>query len=116
MSLSAGQLDDLKPYGYPEGSADWLVVKANATVAEAGRRRHRAVLEVLQFFAWHHLPGHLRDRSAAVGHLALAMVEQLEDGPELTAGLRKLLEAKDCFVRAALPVPVELVQADAKRP
>lgn len=26
----------------------------------------------------------------------------LPDGPELTAGLRKLLEAKDCFVRAAL--------------
>jgi hypothetical protein len=25
-----------------------------------------------------------------------------QDGPELTAGLRKLLEAKDCFVRAAL--------------
>jgi hypothetical protein len=25
------------------------------------------------------------------------------DGPELTAGLRKLLEAKDCIVRAALP-------------
>lgn len=24
------------------------------------------------------------------------------DGPELTAGLRKLLEAKDCFVRHAL--------------
>lgn len=26
----------------------------------------------------------------------------LPDGPELTAGLRKLLEAKDCFVRAAV--------------
>lgn len=26
----------------------------------------------------------------------------LGDGPELTAGLRKLLEAKDCFVRQAL--------------
>jgi hypothetical protein len=25
------------------------------------------------------------------------------DGPELTVGLRKLLEAKDCMVRAALP-------------
>lgn len=25
-----------------------------------------------------------------------------EDSPELTAGLRKLLEAKDCFVRASL--------------
>lgn len=25
-----------------------------------------------------------------------------EDSPELSAGLRKLLEAKDCFVRAAI--------------
>lgn len=25
-----------------------------------------------------------------------------QDSPEVTAGLRKLLEAKDCFVRAAL--------------
>jgi len=25
-----------------------------------------------------------------------------DDSPELSAGLRKLLEAKDCFVRAAL--------------
>jgi hypothetical protein len=30
------------------------------------------------------------------------MVIALPDGPELTAGLRKLLEAKDCLVRAAL--------------
>lgn len=30
------------------------------------------------------------------------MIEVLPDGPELTAGLRKLLEAKDCFVRASL--------------
>jgi hypothetical protein len=30
------------------------------------------------------------------------MVDDLPDGPELTAGLRKLLEAKDCFVRASL--------------
>lgn len=29
------------------------------------------------------------------------MASQLE-GPELTAGLRKLLESKDCMVRAAL--------------
>jgi len=26
-----------------------------------------------------------------------------DDSPELSAGLRKLLEAKDCFVRATLP-------------
>jgi hypothetical protein len=30
------------------------------------------------------------------------MISTLPDGPELTAGLRKLLEAKDCFVRAAV--------------
>lgn len=34
--------------------------------------------------------------------LAAIMVMTLPDGPELSAGLRKLLEAKDCFVRAAL--------------
>jgi hypothetical protein len=28
------------------------------------------------------------------------MINNLPDGTELTAGLRKLLEAKDCFVRA----------------
>jgi hypothetical protein len=35
--------------------------------------------------------------------LGVAMIQRLPDSPELTAGLRKLLEAKDCFVRAALP-------------
>jgi hypothetical protein len=34
--------------------------------------------------------------------LAHRLVRELPDGPELTAGLRKLLEAKDCFVRASL--------------
>ncbi len=32
--------------------------------------------------------------------LGLWMVNTVPDSPELTAGLRKLLEAKDCFVRA----------------
>jgi hypothetical protein len=30
------------------------------------------------------------------------MIARLPDGPELSEGLRKLLEAKDCFVRAAI--------------
>lgn len=37
------------------------------------------------------------------------MGTKVPPGPEVSAGLRKLLEAKDCFVRAALmdrqPVP-----------
>lgn len=34
--------------------------------------------------------------------LARSMDAALLDGPEKAAGMRKLLEAKDCFVRAAL--------------
>ena len=64
--------------------------------------RHPATAQILQHFAWAHLPTHLQAVSMPCCHLAVGMVEVLPDGPELTAGLRKLLEAKDCFVRAAL--------------
>ena len=33
------------------------------------------------------------------------MDDFLPDGPEKSAGLRKLLEAKDCFVRSAIELP-----------
>ncbi len=64
--------------------------------------RHPSVRQVAQFFTFEHLPDHLRPVSEPCARLADEMVEALDDGPELTAGLRKLLEAKDCFVRAAL--------------
>lgn len=48
------------------------------------------------------LPFEVADVLAVV---AREMIHALPDGPELTAGLRKLLEAKDCLVRAALDVP-----------
>jgi hypothetical protein len=57
---------------------------------------------LLRYFAWKHLPGSLQGVSSLCGRLAEQMEELLPDGPEKTAGLRKLLEAKDCFVRAAL--------------
>ena len=37
-----------------------------------------------------------------VNKLAEQILDLCLDGPELSAGLRKLLEAKDCFVRQAL--------------
>ena len=40
--------------------------------------------------------------SKPIGDLAKAMDDSLPDGPEKSAGLRKLLEAKDCLVRAKL--------------
>lgn len=62
---------------------------------------HPNVLELLSYFRTDHLPEHLRKISAPFGELAGAIADQL-DGPEVTVCLRKLLEAKDCAVRAAV--------------
>ena len=64
--------------------------------------RHPATTGMLRWFEAGHLPDHLRAVSEPVGELAREMVAVLPDGPELTTGLRKLLEAKDCLVRAAI--------------
>lgn len=63
---------------------------------------HPSVKNVLQFFEYDHLPEELRKVSAPSCQLARAMAGNLPNNPELTVGLRKLLEAKDCFVRAKL--------------
>jgi len=60
------------------------------------------VKHILPFFEYKHLPEKLGDVSRHASELAHAMVNSLPDNPELVVGLRKLLEAKDCFVRAAL--------------
>lgn len=57
---------------------------------------------LLQFFAYDHLPEHLANVSAPFSRLAETLVTGLPRNPERTVALRKLLEAKDCAVRAAL--------------
>jgi len=57
---------------------------------------------LLQFFAFSHLPVILQDVSRPFSDLAHNIVNNLPDNPERTAALRKLLESKDCAVRAAL--------------
>lgn len=69
--------------------------------------RHPSVRSVAQWFQYGHLPAFVQPVSAEFEQVASRMIAFLPDGPELTAGLRKLLEAKDCFVRAA-------VEANAK--
>jgi hypothetical protein len=65
--------------------------------------RHPSTQHFAPLFAYGHLPaGKLQIISAQSAALAEAMVDRLPDGLELSAGLRKLLEAKDCFVRAAV--------------
>lgn len=69
--------------------------------------RHPGTRHLIRHFTYDHLPEHLQAVSKPCGDLALSLVDALPDGPELTAGLRKLLEAKDCFVRAALDTTPE---------
>jgi ferritin-like protein len=57
---------------------------------------------MLQFFRYAHLPEQLGHISKQFAELAIAMVILLPRNPERTAMLRKLLEAKDCAVRARL--------------
>lgn len=53
-----------------------------------------------QFFTYMHLPAHLQAVSRPFALLAEQMLDTLPRNPERTTMLRKLLEAKDCAVRA----------------
>jgi hypothetical protein len=64
--------------------------------------RHPGTQHFGPLFDFEHLPPHLQAVSGPCSDLAQELIDVLPDGPELTAGLRKLLEAKDCFVRAAV--------------
>ena len=63
-----------------------------------GDRKHA----LLQFFSFIHLPAPLREVSQEFSQLAHWVDLSLPDGAEKSVCLRKLLEAKDCAVRARL--------------
>jgi hypothetical protein len=66
----------------------------------SGRRPEVGLL--MRWFEHGHLAGPLQPIVQTFGALAAQLVENLADDPELTACLRKLIEAKDCAVRAAI--------------
>lgn len=57
---------------------------------------------LLQFFRFEHLPQRLQGTSSKFADLARDIAANLPDNPERHMALRKLLEAKDCAVRAML--------------
>lgn len=65
--------------------------------------RHPGTVQLARHFDYAHLPPQLQAVSKPCHDLAEQMIAAIPDGAELSAGLRKLLEAKDCFVRANLP-------------
>lgn len=74
---------------------------------------HPAVEELLRFFKFDHLPPAMQAVSRPFCELAQKLAADLPDCAEKTVALRKLLEAKDAAVRAALPR--ETVGEAAKR-
>lgn len=61
-----------------------------------------AIKEIMQFFTYSHLPKEIQAVSAPFGILAKQMIESLPDNSEKERALTRLLEAKDCAVRAKL--------------
>jgi len=71
-----------------------LAAEARAEVAKPSE-------PLMQFFGYSHLPPHLQPASKPFADLA-ELILTLPRNPERTVALRKLLEAKDCAVRAVL--------------
>ena len=60
---------------------------------------------VSKYFTFSHLPEKQKQVSEPICDLAKQMEEMLPESPEKSAGMRKLLEAKDCFMRCSLEIP-----------
>lgn len=61
---------------------------------------------ITKYFKYEHLPEYLQEVSKPFSELAESMVRMSEvcetNDAEIMAGLRKLLEAKDCAVRSLI--------------
>jgi hypothetical protein len=68
---------------------------------------HPSVRGILRWFAHTHLAPDLQAVARPIADLAWEFAERLPADPELTTGLRKLLEAKDCLIRAAIAARTE---------
>jgi hypothetical protein len=71
-------------------------------VAEVEQKRDSQPDRMLQYFQYRHLPAHLQSASKPFCDLAEHIASTIPANPERTVALRKLLEAKDCAVRALL--------------
>jgi len=61
-----------------------------------------AIDPILAYFHYQHLPLYLQDISREFTMIAISVVSICPRNPERTVALRKLLEAKDCAVRAMI--------------
>jgi hypothetical protein len=62
----------------------------------------KTMSDILKYCEYSHLPINLEEVSKPFHDLIHKMDEYLDDCAEKSAGLRKILEAEDCCIRAAL--------------
>ena len=77
----------------------YLTHTPKETLVNPWQNRHPSVKHFGPLFGYAHLPPHLQAVSRPFGELAGLLLGLLDDGPELSTALRKLVEAKDCAVR-----------------
>lgn len=86
-----------------ERPAELAVERARTAATKTGDGTlQQAPERMLKWFEYAHLPEKLQAISKPFGDLANRLAADVPQGPERTIALRKLLEAKDAAVRAAL--------------
>ena len=96
----------LAAIGDPNSTAHRPKVASLAAQEVARQEAERSASPIMRYFVYDHLrDGVLRDTSKPFCELARNVDDRLPDGPEKSTALRKLLEAKDAAVRAALDIP-----------
>lgn len=110
-AIQASKPSPLDQGGYTEGWVNgkkWVISRPNDIGYPDGDdamdpeiRAMRDRYPILKHFRFEHLPVHLQAVSRRFAELAMEMAKT-PGNAETAAGLRKLMEAKDCAVRAAL--------------
>lgn len=85
-----------------EGERARQAAPTGSGAGPSGDKPTPAIEPILQYFRYEHLPEKLQSVSKPFGLLAQELVMTLPRNPERSVALRKLLEAKDAAVRAAL--------------
>jgi len=85
-----------------EQKQDNSIIMQNSIQDNSIMMQNSIEVPILKYFAYEHLPAKLQLVSAPFHQIAIWIVQNQSNSAERTAGLRKLLEAKDCIVRNAL--------------
>ena len=70
----------------------------------------------LKYFEFGNLPEHVQVVVKPIHALAVKLDKSLPNGSEKSAGLRKLLEAKDCIIRAVNDAHLQSEAVEVKTP